>query len=149
MPNRQHESDMENPAEFAAWAFAAGVPDPRGDRFGNQPLIPAPCFPALSQMLWDFGFRHHADLQTKWVPEYPGPDRNLLALGVTDKEPEKLTALAAEMLIDQFPAVAEKLSKVTPENRDQFIQEQAGEWLSAMARLKAATERLRRGDGSL
>jgi hypothetical protein len=100
-------------------------------------------------MLWDFGFRHHADLQTKWVPEYPGPDRNLLALGVTDKEPEKLTALAAEMLIDQFPAVAEKLSKVTPENRDQFIQEQAGELLSAMERLKAATERLRRGDGSL
>jgi hypothetical protein len=149
MPKRQHESNMENPSEFAAWAFAAGIPDPRGEQFGNQPLIPAPCFPALSRMLWDLGFRHHADLQTKWVPDYPGPDRNLLALGLTDTEPEKLTALAAEMLVDQFPAVAERLKNVTPENRDEFIAEQAQELMSAMGRLKAATERLRREDESL
>lgn len=145
MPKRQHESDMESPEEFAAWAFAAGVPDPRGEKFGYQPLIPAPCFPALSRMLWELGFRHHADLQTRWVGDYSGPDRNFVALGVTDQEPD-LVKSAAEMIVDQFPEVADRLSRVNAENRDEVIREQAEALMSSLARLEAATARLREGD---
>lgn len=85
MPKSQFDSDMENPEEFAAWAFAAGIPDPRGPEWGHQPLVPAPCFPALSRMLWDMGFRHHADLQTKWVADFSGPERNFVAAGLSDE----------------------------------------------------------------
>lgn len=147
MPKRQQDSDMENPEEFAAWAFAAGIPDPRGERFGHQPLIPAPCFPALSKMLWEMGFRHHADLQTRWVSDYSGPDRNFVALGVTDVSPESLMEQAAEMVVDQFPDVAARIAAMTPENRDQMLREQAAELLSSVERLKAASEKMpKRGD---
>ena len=142
MPKKQAESNMDDPQEFAAWAFSAGVPDPRGEQFGHQPLIPAPCFPAVSQMLWDFGFRHHADLQTKWVPDYMGPDRNHVALGVTETNPEDVMQQAAEMLIDQFPDVAARVSSMTPENRDEVLRAQAEELLASMNLLQAATARL-------
>jgi len=137
MPKRQCESDMENPREFAAWAFAAGIPDPRGG--GYQSLIPAPCFPTISEMLWDFGFRHHADLQTKWVPDYLGPDRNIISLGTTDISPDDLVARATEMVCDQFPEVAAKLAQITPSNRDEMIAAQARDLLSSVERLRAAS----------
>jgi hypothetical protein len=133
---------MDDPQEFAAWAFAAGVPDPRGEQFGHQPLIPAPCFPAVSQMLWDFGFRHHADLQTQWVPDYLGPDRNHVALGVTADDPRAMMEHVAEMLVDQFPEVAERVASMTPENRDEVIRAQAQELLASVDRLQAATAAL-------
>lgn len=142
MPKRQFDSNMDDPKEFAAWAFAAGVPDPRYKGLTFQTLIPAPCFPAISQMLWDFGFRHHAELQTKWVPEYSGGDRNLVALGVTDVNPSNVVELAAEMVADQFPDVAERISQMNSENRDEVIREQAAALLSSVSRLKAATSGL-------
>jgi hypothetical protein len=139
MPKKQADSNMSDPQEFSAWAFAAGVPDPRGEQFGHQPLIPAPCFPAVSQMLWDFGFRHDASLQTKWVPDYVGPDRNHIALGVSENNPAEAMQLAAEMLVDQYPDIADKISEITPENRDAVMREQAEELMASIAKLQAAT----------
>lgn len=139
MPKRQNNSDMENPQEFAAWAFSAGIPDPRYNNVTFQTLIPAPCFAAISQMLWDFGFRHHPELQTKWIPEYAGADRNLVALGVTDVQPEEVIPLAAEMLVDQFPEVADRIRQMNPENREEMIKEQAEALLASMEKLQAAT----------
>lgn len=145
MPKKQFQSNMDSPDEFAAWAFAAGVPDPRGESFGYQPLIPAPCFPMLSRMLWDFGFRHHSELQTKWVSEYSGPDRNLVALGVTDVSPEELLEQATEMLVDQFPEVAERIAEVTVENREELIAERLASLRSSLDKLKEATSKLEGG----
>lgn len=146
MPKRQSESNMDDPKEFAAWAFAAGIPDPRYKSLTFQPLIPAPCFPTISEMLWDLGFRHHPDLQTKWVPEYSGGDRNLLPLGLTDVGPENVVPLAAEMVADQFPEVAERIRQMNPENRDEAIKAQAAELLASVERLRNATKGL---DGTL
>lgn len=137
MPKRQSESDMNNPEEFAAWAFAAGIPDPRGQQFPNQPLIPAPCFAMLSSMLWDLGFRHNPDLQTKWVADYAGPDRNLVALGLSDS-PDTVMDRAVEMLADQFPDVAARVATVTPGNRDQVVAEQAEALRKSLDRLREA-----------
>lgn len=137
MPKRQSQSNMDDPREFAAWAFAAGVPDPRGH--GYQTLIPAPCFPVISEMLWNFGFRHHADLQTKWVPEYFGPDRNMVALGLTDSDPKDVVAAATEMVVDQFPDVAARLAGMNEHNRDEVIAAQARELLASVEKLRAAS----------
>ena len=142
MPKTQAQSSMDDPKEFAAWAFAAGIPDPRYQNLTFQTLIPAPCFPAISQMLWDFGFRHHPELQKKWVPEYAGADRNLMALGVTDVNPSNVVELAAEMVADQFPDVAQKIAQMNPENRDEMVREQAQALLASMEKLKAATSKL-------
>lgn len=150
MPKRQSESNMDDPKEHFAWAFAAGVPDPRYKNLTFQTLIPAPCFAAISQMLWDFGFRHNPELQTKWVPEYVGADRNLLALGVTDVNPENVVELAAEMVADQFPEVADRIAQMNPENRDELVREQAQVLLASVQRLQQATGQLdktwQRGD---
>lgn len=110
MPKKQSDSDMENPEEFAAWAFAAGIPDPRGEQFGHQPLIPAPCFASVSRMLWDLGFRHHGDLQTKWVADYRGPERNFVAVGLSDVDPQTVVQETADVVAEQFPALAAQLS---------------------------------------
>lgn len=139
MPKRQSDSDMENPREFAAWAFAAGIPDPRGKHQGYQSIIPAPCFPMISQMLWDFGFRHDPALQKKWVPEYAGGDRNMVPLGVTDASPEDVLARATEMVVDQFPEVADRIASMTAENRDEMLRAQAKDLLASVDRLRAAT----------
>lgn len=144
MPKRQQDSNMDDPKEFAAWAFAAGVPDPRYKNLTFNTLIPAPCFAAISEMLWDFGFRHHPELQTRWVPEYSGADRNLMALGVTDVKPDDVTPenvmdLAAEMVVDQFPEVADRLRQMNPENREEMAKEQAQALLASLQKLRAAT----------
>lgn len=139
MPKRQCDSDMSNPKEFAAWAFAAGIPDPRYNNTTYQSVLPAAVFPAISQMLWDFGFRHHPEFQTKWVPEYAGADRNFVALGVTDMEPDDLIEKAAEMVVDQFPEVADRLRRMNSENQEEVIREQAQELLASVRRLREAT----------
>lgn len=141
VPKKQSDSNMDDPKEHFAWAFAAGVPDPRYNNLTFQTLIPAPCFAAISEMLWHFGFRHHPELQTKWIPEYSGADRNLLALGVTDVNPENVVELAAEMVADQFPDVAARIASMTPENRDEVIAAQARDLLSAVEKLRNASAR--------
>lgn len=142
MPKKQKDSDMDDPKEFAAWAFSAGIPDPRYKGLTFNTLIPAPCFPAISQMLWDFGFRHHPELQTRWVTDYSGADRNLLPLGVTDVNPDNVMEHAAEMVADQFPDVAERIRQMNPENRDEMVRAQAQELLASVSRLQKATSGL-------
>lgn len=137
MPKAQRNSNMDDPKEFAAWAFAAGVPNPRGKHLGFQTLIPAPCFPLISEMLWNFGFRHHPELQTEWVPEYAGADRNFVALGVTDVEPADVMETAMQMVVDQFPDVAARIASMTPENRDEVMAAQARDLMASLEKLKA------------
>lgn len=138
MPKRQQDSNMDDPKEFAAWAFAAGIPNPRGKHLGFQTLIPAPCYPLISEMLWNFGFRHHPELQTEWVAEYAGPDRNFVPLGVTDVEPAQVMDQAMQMVCDQFPDVAARIASMTPENRDEVMAAQARDLLASLEKLKAA-----------
>lgn len=137
MPKAQRNSNMDDPKEHFAWAFAAGVPNPRGKHLGFQTLIPAPCFPLISEMLWNFGFRHHPELQTEWVPEYAGADRNFVALGVTDVEPADVMETAMQMVVDQFPDVAARIASMTPENRDEVMAAQARDLMASLEKLKA------------
>ncbi|WP_124712912.1 phage gene 29 protein family protein [Mycolicibacterium nivoides] len=138
----QNDCDMENPEQFAAWAFAAGVPDPRGERYPNQPLIPAKCFGGLSQMLWDFGFRWHEDKQTKWVSPRTGPTRNFEAWGTTDIKPEDILDDVAQMAVEEFPQIAAKVAAVTPEKHQEALEEATKDLLSKIERLNEARSRM-------
>ncbi|OMC55449.1 hypothetical protein A5747_13315 [Mycobacterium sp. IS-836] len=130
---------MENPEQFAAWAFAAGVPDPRGKtlpgKFPNQPMINPNCFAAFSQMLWDLGFRHHEELQTKWVKPGTGPYSNFQTWDLVDAKP-----VMEQILVEEFPEIAKKLTQVTPENHRQAVKEQTEALQEAFARLQEAQE---------
>lgn len=146
MAKTQAESNMEDPKEFAAWAFAAGIPDARSGmvvqgkavEFPHQPLIPPANFGAVSQMLWDLGFRHHDDLQTKWVkPPVQSFGGNFEAWGITDDKPD-LEALAAQMVTEEFPGMAERLAKVTPEKHKEALRVQVVKLQDSLKRLKEA-----------
>ncbi|MFM8798901.1 MAG: hypothetical protein ACKODT_08085 [Fluviibacter sp.] len=63
----QRDCDPNNPAQHAAWCWAAGIPDPSPVRPVPIPLIGPMLVESVSRLLWDFGFRWHADLQTKWI----------------------------------------------------------------------------------
>lgn len=52
--------DQDDPREAFQWAFA------RLPFSGSTPLIVQPeVLPEWSQLMWDYGFRHHPELQTK------------------------------------------------------------------------------------
>lgn len=132
----QSECDMNNPDEFAVWALAAGVPDPRNaPGMPNLPLIPPMCFASYSRLLWDLGFRWHEDKQTKWVAAAGGFGQ---VSPTVDVKPEEVPKLAVEMLADQFPEVAAKLTAVSPETRDQEAAAAARKLLESLDRLREA-----------
>lgn len=137
----QDKCDPEKPEEFAAWVFAAGVPDPRNDtiqggRFPDQPLIPPACFGAVSKRLWKLGFRHHPELQEEWVkPANNRQFRNFTVWDVVDKMPE-----AAEFIVEEFPDIAKTLAKVTPENHREMVQAQGEKVMSLLEQLQKAQE---------
>lgn len=132
---------MSLPEEMFAWIFSAGVPDPRGEQYPFQPMIPAPCFAAFSKLLYDFGCRFHPELQTLWVKPASGPLAVLKARGVAGIEQD-----VAAMLVDQFPEKAAELLTVTPENRSEALKKQAQELLDSIERLKAAQAGFEGGD---
>lgn len=143
MAKVQSECNMDDPAEFAVWALAAGVPDPRtAAGMPNLPLIPPMCFAEYSKLLWDFGFRHHEDKQTKWVGESAGPGGGLAVRPVVDVKPDEVRNLAAQMLAEQFPDAAARLSEVTAETRDAEVAAAASRLTDSLARLEAAKARL-------
>jgi hypothetical protein len=141
---KQSDADMNNPEQFAAWAFAAGVPDPRAGQWPNQPLIPPAAMPRLSKLLWDLGFRHVAEDQTLWITPGTGPDRNFQTWATTDVMPN-----AAEMLAEIAPDKAAAITRVTPETHQAALQEAADNLLASIAKLKVAQESLTKGGAAV
>lgn len=146
MAKTQAECDLESPDEMFAWAFAAGVPDPRdpeGKKFPPLPLINPNCFAGFSRMLYEMGFRFHPELQKLWVKPSSGPTRNFEAWGATDVAPD-----VAAMVVEQFPEVARDIAAVTPTNQKQKLEEQAVRLLESVARLKEARDRMAKEKGA-
>lgn len=146
MAKTQAESNMDDPLEAFAWMFSAGIPDMRGGggKFPNQPLVPPQCWPAVSQMLWDFGCRFHADKQTKWIKPAEGPLSNF-TLGQLADSPEEMVAGAAAMAVDQFPEIAAEVAAVQPGDHEKALKEFEGRLLDSVSRLQAARQRLEGG----
>lgn len=104
-------------------------------KFPNQPLISPACFGVLSEQLWQLGFRHHPELQEKWIKPVNGQLQNFTTWDLVDVMPK-----AAEMIVEEFPEVAKTLSKVTPENHKQMVQEQTASLIEKLSLLQQQIE---------
>jgi len=119
----QKDCDPKDPKRFAAWVFGAGVPDV-GVREGTYiPNLIAPQLSEkISEMLWDFGFRHHPSKQKKWIDGAGG----LGTIGKIVDEPPKLDsleALAEEFLAEENPQLLEAIRKAPSEEKVRLIQQ--------------------------
>ena len=126
MAKAQSECDPNNPEEAFVWMFAAGVPDPRGEKFPHQPMIPPQCLPTLSKMIWDMGGRFHPELQTKWVNARSGPLANFEAWGTTEVKPGQIQELAEQEpeVAEQVAGIAKRLADAKTPEEVTAIQEQ-------------------------
>lgn len=123
MHPQQKDCDTNDPKKFAAWAFAAGLPDV-GVRAGNYipNLISPQLVEGVSEMLWHFGFRHIPSKQTKWID-------GVGALGsvgqIVDKEPDvdPVTVLAEQFLAEEDPRLLEAIKKAPPEKKQELLKE--------------------------
>lgn len=67
-------------------------------------------------MLWDFGYRHHPELQTKWIDGAAGL---ATIANIVDEKPQRdaFERMAEEFLADTNPKVLEALRKAPKEER--------------------------------
>jgi len=112
----QRDCDPGNPKQHAAWCWAAGIPDPSPSRPVPIPLIGPMLVEGVSQLLWDFGFRHHPELQTVWIEGTAGLG---MVARLSDAKPveEDFTTSAMAFLADTNPELLDTLKKADPESR--------------------------------
>lgn len=148
-PVQQAAADMTDPRQHFAWALAF-FPSPN-QQMGDVPIHPT-VRPGMSQMLWDLGYRHHADLQTKWLLPGDHPEAGYLNVPVLvdaeeyqqymaahadpDVENEQWRDTAAQLLGKLDPKLLARIENMTPE------QKAAAASLMAKDQVPAAFERL-------
>lgn len=118
----QKDCPMDDPKKFAAWCWAGGIPDPSPVRPMPIPLISPQLTEGVSQMLWDFGFRHHPDKQSKWIAG--GAGLGMIA-DLVDAAPAKdpVVDLAEQFLSAENPQLLEAIQKAPPEKREELIRD--------------------------
>ncbi len=75
----------------------------------------------VSQMLWDFGFRHHPDKQTQWIDGAAG----LATMArISRKKPEvdPFDSMAEEFLSANNPKLLETIRKAPPGEREALLK---------------------------
>ena len=84
------------------------------------PLIPPQLAEGVSEMLWNFGFRHHPELQTKWIEGAAG--LGMLAK-IVGKAPENnFSDLARQFLSENRPEILDQIDNAnTEEEREALI----------------------------
>lgn len=88
--------------------------------------------------MWELGFRHHPELQTKWIKPVTGSTRNFTTWDVTEIMPT-----AVEMLVEEFPEKAKSLAAVTPESHKQEVKERGDALMNKLEALQAAIENMK------
>lgn len=115
----QSECDSNNPKQHAAWCWAAGIPDPSPARPMPIPLIAPQLTEGVSEMLWDFGFRHHPELQTKWIDGTAG--LGTLARIADSKPQEDFAASAEEFLSANNPELLQMVKNASDEDKQKLM----------------------------
>lgn len=131
----QRDCDIQNPTEFASWCWAAGIPDPSPARPMPIPLIGPMLVEGVSQMLWDFGFRHHPELQNKWIKGTAG--LATIAEIVSDKQDDGFDAKAEEFLLDNNPQLLETIRNASPEEKAGLLKQLEGNFEQLSTIIKA------------
>lgn len=147
---------MGDPRQHFAWALGS-FPGPNRE-MGEVPLHPM-VRPALSQRLYDFGFRWHEELQTTWLVPGPHPeagylntpvvvdrqayDEYLAAHADPSANAEKWQAAAETMLAQLDPKLAARIAAMSPEEKAVALEERRRQLPTAfdrLAELRAAVE---------
>lgn len=118
----QADCSPSEPKEHAAWCWAAGIPDPSPVRPAPIPLIAPQLAPAISEMLWDFGFRHHPDLQTKWIKGVAGLG---MVAAFSDKPPaveDDFSQAAKDFLEANNPEILDAVKNGSDEDREKVLR---------------------------
>jgi hypothetical protein len=81
------------------------------------PLISPQLTAGVSKMLWDFGFRHHPELQSLWIDGVAGLG---MVADLTHTKPNEvdLDAAAADFLAATNPELMEMIKNAGPDERD-------------------------------
>ena len=117
----QRDCDPNDPKQHAAWCWAAGIPDPSPSRPVPIPLIGPMLVEGVSQMLWDFGFRHHPELQTQWIDGTAGLG---MVANLVEKEPEDdFVNQAQQFLAANNPEAWAALQSNEPGAREKVLQD--------------------------
>ncbi len=117
----QQNCNPNDKKQMAAWCWAAGVKDPRPAAFEPVPLIIPQLSEGISEMLWDFGFRHHPELQTKWIEG--GAGVGTLAR-IVDHEPRDWVKEAGEeWLAENNPEMLKAIQNASPEEKEKLLAE--------------------------
>ena len=85
------------------------------------PLISPQLTAGVSKLLWDFGFRHHAELQNIWVDGVAGLGT---VAKLVDTKPEEVDFkdVAMEFLEANNPGLLETIRNADPKEREALIQ---------------------------
>lgn len=137
----QEDCASDNPQEFAAWCWAAGIPDPSPVRPAPIPLIGPMLVNGVSEMLWHFGFRHHPDLQTKWITGTAGV---ATMADLTDRKPEadSFNEKAKEFLSSTNPKLLEAVLRGTPDERAEMLKQLEGSFAELSSLIAALKEQI-------
>ena len=78
----------------------------------------------LSELLWDFGFRHHAELQTKWIEGVAG--LGSIANLVDSPPKDDFVNSAEEFLADTKPELLDAIRNANPQEREALLKKLEG-----------------------
>lgn len=84
------------------------------------PLIAPQLVEGISQMLWDFGFRHHEELQTRWIEGAAG--LGMVAKFSEKKPDDSFRAMAEEFLQANNPELLEEVRKSSPDEKKKLLE---------------------------
>jgi hypothetical protein len=74
----------------------------------------------ISELLWDFGFRYHEELQTKWIDGVAGL-ATLAQVSENKPQADPFDEMAEEFLSSTNPKLLEAIRKTPPEERKQLL----------------------------
>lgn len=75
----------------------------------------------ISQLLWDFGFRWHPDLQKKWIEGVAGMG---MVAKLVDKQPQQsgLADSAMDFLAENNPDLLDVIKSGNPQDKQQLLK---------------------------
>jgi hypothetical protein len=155
----QATADMDDPRQFAAWALGS-FPAPN-KQMGDVPLTP-PVPADFSERLSQLGFRHHPELQTKWLIAGDHPEAgylnvpkivdraeyeaHLAAHADPEAEAENWRATAEAVLGKLDPKLLHRITAMTDEQKAAAAQVQREHIPKAFERLAQLREEIENPD---
>lgn len=148
-PLTQENADMADPRQHFAWALRY-FPNPN-TQIGDVPIHPVVRGP-MSQILWDLGYRHQPELQTKFfIPgDHPEAGDYLNLPSLVDRktyeeylaahadpvaQAQKLRKTAEAVLAKVDPQLLQRINEMTPEERAKAAEVQREQLPPALQRL--------------